>query len=90
MFLGAYEMLDRFISCQESGVVDLAMAPANQDENSITIVFGALTQYWLSGSLPAPESGPGGNVALKLHLHRAVENGFQWIAMVLAERMKKR
>jgi hypothetical protein len=85
MLSGAYEMLDYFLSAQESGKVDLSLDSFILHSNSITVLFGALVQFWLSGSLPALGNGAERNAALKLLWSRAQENGFEWIAMVLAE-----
>ena len=84
MLLGAYEMVDHFLSAQESGTVEFALNSSASSANSITVLFGALLQFWLSGGLQAPGSEPGGHDALRLLLSRARENGFQWIALVLA------
>ena len=85
MLLGAYEMLDRFLSAQESGAADLAGDVSAHSTNSITVLYGALLRFWLSGSLTAPEAGPTRHDTLRILLSRARENGFQWIAMVFAE-----
>ncbi len=85
MLLGAYEILDHFLSAQESGTADLFPDSSALSANSITVLMGSLLQFWLSGGLPAPGSDTEGNVALRLLLSRARGNGFQWIAMVFAE-----
>ena len=85
MLLGAYEMLDHFLSAQESGTADLALNSSIFRANSITVLFGTLLRFWLSGSLPAPSSAAEGNDTLRLLWSRARESGFQWIAMVFAE-----
>jgi len=85
MLLGAYEMLDHFLSAQESGRADLALDSSVLSTNSITVLFGALLRFWLSGSLPVPGSEVDGHNALRLLWSRARENGFQWVAMVIAE-----
>jgi len=85
MLLGAYEMLDHFLSAQESGTVDLSLDSSALTSNSITVLFGTLVRFWLSGGLPALSAKGESPDALKLLWRRARENGFQWIAMVFAE-----
>ncbi len=86
MLMGAYDMLDKFLSAQDSGSTDLSLDPsAFTSGNSITVLFGILVQFWLDGGLSA--SGPGvlGRDGLRLLWARARDNEFQWIAMVFAE-----
>ena len=85
MLLGAYEMVGHFLSAQEDGTVDLPLDSPVCSSNSITLLFAALLRFWLSGSLPASTTEPEGHDALRLLWSRARENGFQWIAMLLAE-----
>ncbi|MDX1777180.1 MAG: hypothetical protein R3297_11405, partial [Desulfobulbales bacterium] len=89
MLLGAYEMLEYFLAVQESGTAEFSLESKLQTSNSITLLFGSLVQYWLSGGLAAPDKGSGGKGVLKLLLERARQNGFAWIAMVLAELIGK-
>jgi len=84
MLQGAYEMLEYFLAAQESGRADID-PEAIHSSNSITLLFGALVRFWLTGGLPARDSGPQGDDVLRLLLSRARENGFQWLAMVAAE-----
>jgi len=85
MLLGAYEMVGHFLSAQEDGTVDLPLDSPVCSANSITLLFTALLRFWLSGSLPASTTESEGHDALRLLWSRARENGFQWIAMLLAE-----
>ena len=85
MLLGAYEMLDRFLAAQESGMADLSLDFSAPGANSITVLFRALLRFWLNGGLPEPETEAEGHNALRLLWSRARESGFQWIAMVFAE-----
>jgi hypothetical protein len=85
MLLGSYEMVGHFLSAQESGTVDLSLDSSVLSTNSITVLFAALLRFWLSGSLPVPATDAEGHDTLRLLWSRARENGFQWIAMLLAE-----
>ncbi|MGW8287718.1 MAG: hypothetical protein ACWGOD_05700, partial [Desulfobulbales bacterium] len=85
MLLGAYEMVDRFLSAQESGTADIYLDSSVFTSNSITVLLGALVRYWLSGYLPAVTMHEKNNEALRLLWHRAGESGFQWLAMEFAE-----
>lgn len=85
LLLGAYEILEHFILAQENGTVDLPGEFSLLDSNSITVLFGTLVRFWLSGGLPELDQGNGGRDALKLLSNRAAENGFFWVAMVFAE-----
>jgi SNF2 family DNA or RNA helicase len=86
MLLGAYEMLELFLISHESGTADLMPAPLAHTSNSLTILFGALARFWLYGSLPVMDGHHGEEYhALKLLWSRAGDNGYEWIAMVLAE-----
>ncbi|MDX2433092.1 MAG: DEAD/DEAH box helicase [Desulfobacterales bacterium] len=85
MLLGAYEMLEHFLLDQENGTVDLQPGFSVLTSNSITVLFGTLVRFWLSGGLPELDDGTEAHDALRLLCLRAHENGFQWIAMVFAE-----
>ncbi len=89
MLLGAYEMLEHFLSAQESGTVDLPEDFSVLASNSITVLFGTLVHFWLSGGLPELDDGGEAHEVLKLLCNRAQENGFLWIAMVFAELIGK-
>jgi superfamily II DNA or RNA helicase/predicted RNA-binding protein YlqC (UPF0109 family) len=90
MLLGAYEMVGHFLSAQESGTVDdVDLDSSVLSANSITVLFGALLRFWLRGGLSAPGSEADGHNVLRLLLSRARENGFQWVAMVVAEMIGK-
>ncbi len=84
ILLGAYEMLDLFLTAQESGSPDLKPGGPGAAGNSITALFTGLLRFWLTGSVPAAAEGDG-LPALRLLSSRARQGGFQWIAMVLAE-----
>jgi superfamily II DNA or RNA helicase/predicted RNA-binding protein YlqC (UPF0109 family) len=86
MLLGAYEMLECFLMDQESGTVDLALDSPAVPTNSITVLFGALARFWLSGSLPWNEGQTTEeHYGMKLLWRRARDNGYQWVAMVFGE-----
>jgi superfamily II DNA or RNA helicase len=85
MLMGAYEMLENFLAAQESGRVDLSLDVSAPNRNSITVLFGALVRFWLSGGLPAVGREIGSRNELRLLWGRARDNGFHWIAMVCGE-----
>jgi superfamily II DNA or RNA helicase len=85
MLAGAYEMLSHFLLAQESGTTDLPEDFSIKDSNCITVLFGALVHFWLSGGLPQLNDGGKAHEVLKLLCNRTRENGFLWIAMVFAE-----
>ena len=85
MLLGSYDMLDQFLSALEGGRADLTLGSSAPGANSITVLFGTLFHFWLSGGLHAPDAEMEVQDGLKLLWRRARENGFQWIAMVFAE-----
>jgi len=87
ILLGAYEILELFLLAQERGTADLALDLSARTSNSITVLFSALARFWLCGSLPETTVPPDteGQYVLKLLWSRARDNGYQWIAMVLAE-----
>jgi superfamily II DNA or RNA helicase len=85
MLLGAYEMLDHFLVAQESGTTDLSLDSNLSSSNSITVLFGILVRFWLSGGLPDVGTELEGKDVLRLMYSRAWQNGFQWIAMIFAE-----
>jgi SNF2 family DNA or RNA helicase/tetratricopeptide (TPR) repeat protein len=89
MLLGAYEILAHFLIAQESGSTDLPKNFSVLTSNSITVLFGALVRFWLSGRLPELDDGNEASDALKILCRRARESGFQWIAMVFAELIGK-
>ena len=86
MLLNAYEMLESFLLAQESGAADLSLDSPVVPSNSITIIFRALAKFWLSGTLQGNDAPQGDELnAVKILWRRARDNGYQWIAMVLAE-----
>jgi SNF2 family DNA or RNA helicase len=85
MLLGAYEILAHFLSAQESGTTGLPDDFSLVESNCITVLFGTLVRFWLSGGLPQMNDGSEAYDVLKLLCNRAKENGFLWIAMVFAE-----
>jgi len=85
MLLGAYEMLAHFLLAQENGTADFEENVSVPESNSITVLLGALVRFWLSGGLPEPDDSDETHGVLKLMCSRAQDNGFQWIAMILAE-----
>jgi len=85
MLLSVYDILEHFLSAVEGGRADLPPGSLAPGANSITILFGSLLQFWLSGSLPATAAEAERHHGLKLLWSRARENGFQWISMVFAE-----
>ena len=52
MLSGAYEILENFLAAQENGTTDLPEDVSSLTSNSITILIGTLTHYWLNGGLP--------------------------------------
>jgi len=85
MLLGAYEILEYFLSAQENGMAGLPEDFSALTSNSITVLLGTLAHYWLSGGLPEFPDGDEIHDTLKLLCNRAQQNGFLWIAMVFAE-----
>ncbi|MFC1837180.1 SNF2-related protein [Thermodesulfobacteriota bacterium] len=82
---GSYEILAHFLSAQENGSIDLPENFSVLTSNSITVLCGALSHFWLSGRLPVLDDGNEASDALKLLCSRALNSGFLWIAMVFAE-----
>ena len=82
---GAYEMVDQFISAQESGLSEISEDFSAFTANSLTILLGAMVRYWLSGYLPTLSAREESNDLFRLLWQRARESGFDWIAMEFAE-----
>ena len=85
MLLGAYEMLEYFLAAHESGTSELPGNFSVSSANAVTVLFGALVHFWLSGTLPEQSEEKEAGRTLRLLLKRARANGFQWVALVLAE-----
>jgi len=85
ILLGAYEMIDRFLSAHECGSSDLALDFSSQESNSLMVLMGSMARFWLTGYLQASTSQDESGAKLRLLGQRARESGFQWIAMEFAE-----
>ena len=85
MLLGAYEMLEYFLMAHESGTSELPGNFSVSSANAVTVLFGALVYFWLSGTLPEHGEKKDAGRTLRLLCSRAGANGFQWFSLVLAE-----
>ncbi|MBW2505758.1 MAG: DEAD/DEAH box helicase [Deltaproteobacteria bacterium] len=85
LLIGAYEIVDHFLSAQESGTVEIPLDLSVPDSNSITVLIGAMVSYWLNGYLPTIAPREESIEPFRLLWQRARESGFLWIAMEFAE-----